>query len=134
VSTRKKDFYDNAKSVAWFRAVQVVEKTEDWNPKYGSVKGSILVSFEAQNKTKGGCNITDIEKIGVTSKRDDLEQAGTYGEGFKVGALVATRKDYRVFAQVDCKRREFKLNGRYDPETLHSYNKRPITSPWDIFR
>jgi hypothetical protein len=34
--------------------------------------------------------------MGVSTKRDDDESAGTHGEGFKVASLVMVRKGYHV--------------------------------------
>jgi hypothetical protein len=50
--------------------------------------------------------------LGVTTKRDNHELAGTHGEGFKVAALVMARRGYRVRYEASEYYWNFKLGGR----------------------
>jgi hypothetical protein len=66
------------------------------------------LSLEAVNKAKG-FDIEMFETIGTSTKGYDAELAGAFGEGFKVGALVAARNGYELFAEGGGDRREFKI-------------------------
>jgi DNA (cytosine-5)-methyltransferase 1 len=79
------------------------------------------LSLEAVNKAKG-FRIEKLERIGSSTKRGDAELAGAFGEGFKVGALVAARNGYKLFAEGGGRRREFKLN----KNSLCSYNSKAL--------
>ncbi len=58
--------------------------------------------------------------IGETSKRDNLEVAGTHGEGFKIGSLVMVRRGYRVQYEASSFRWTMKFGGR-DLNMLYCY-------------
>lgn len=58
--------------------------------------------------------------LGVTTKRDNNETAGTHGEGFKVGALVMARCGYRVQIQASDYYWNMKLGGK-DSSTLYCH-------------
>ncbi len=56
--------------------------------------------------------------IGVTTKRDNKEAAGTHGEGFKLASLVMARRGYRVQFEASKYYWTFKFDG---PDKNHLY-------------
>ncbi|MAD82217.1 MAG: hypothetical protein CL912_04580 [Deltaproteobacteria bacterium] len=58
--------------------------------------------------------------IGETSKRGNLEAAGTHGEGFKVGSLIMARCGYRVQYEASSFRWTVKFGGR-DESMLYCF-------------
>jgi len=66
--------------------------------KEGHLAGSVMYSFEAENKAIN-FNIRQILTLGKTSKALSSNEAGKFGEGLKVGAVATLRTNFDLFIQ-----------------------------------
>jgi len=89
--------------------------------KEGHLAGSVMYSFEAENKAMN-FNIQKILTLGKTSKALSSNQAGKFGEGLKVGAVAMLREGFDLSIQGSGKRCKFHFRkSRMTTEfTLHA--------------
>jgi len=92
-----------------------------------------LLGYIRFEKAKGTLELTNFKAklprealgLGVSSKRNQENMAGTHGEGFKVAAVVMVRKEYQVRYESAKYYWNFQFGGR---DKSHLYcNLRPMT-------
>lgn len=85
--------------------IEIKESRDEWlATAYLSERNSIMTGFIRFLTSKGTLKISNFESIlprkaldmGVSTKVNDANSAGTHGEGFKVAALVMLRKGFQV--------------------------------------
>lgn len=73
--------------------------------------------------------------LGVTSKADDADKIGSFGEGYKIALLVLTRegRDVKVVNGALTWTPEFRHNDAFGAEMLHIVEKRSDAAPSDVW-
>ena len=68
---------------------------------------TLLVRFETVNRISPDFKMVHLVRIGRTLKAESSDQAGKFGEGFKVGAVVAARNSFALVVETKSERRSF---------------------------
>ena len=70
---------------------------------------TLLIGFEAVNRLVPSFRIAHILRVGRALKKNNADQAGKFGGGFKVGAVVITRCSFDLLVEANRSRRAFKI-------------------------
>ncbi|CAB9522023.1 Modification methylase [Seminavis robusta] len=93
---------DQQQSLAYIRLEVASKQVIDWTAfkeEGRQPPGTVLVRCETINRLVPSFRMVYLVRIGKTFKKSVSDQAGQFGEGFKVGALVAVRNDFTLVVE-----------------------------------